>query len=121
DVAVVEIGDGGLEVVERVLLGVQVDRAAAGQRHQVAQVVVGADQVADEVDLGGDDVDGRHVDVLAVADDVVVAGAAQHRHPLGRGAALDRKSTRLNSSHVKISYAVFCLKKKRRDQRSDCQ
>src|SRR5690606_40819305 len=30
----------------------------------------------------------------------------------GIAAALDRKSTRLNSSHVKISYAVFCLKKK---------
>src|SRR5690606_41373794 len=30
----------------------------------------------------------------------------------GNIAALDRKSTRLNSSHVKISYAVFCLKKK---------
>src|SRR5439155_7432597 len=29
-----------------------------------------------------------------------------------RGLALDRKSTRLNSSHVAISYAVFCLKKK---------
>src|SRR5690606_41680248 len=28
--------------------------------------------------------------------------------------AKDRKSTRLNSSHVKISYAVFCLKKKRK-------
>src|SRR5690606_40824039 len=28
----------------------------------------------------------------------------------------DRKSTRLNSSHVKISYAVFCLKKKKRTQ-----
>src|SRR5690606_41134904 len=28
---------------------------------------------------------------------------------------LDRKSTRLNSSHVKISYAVFCLKKKNRN------
>src|SRR5690625_6704708 len=28
------------------------------------------------------------------------------------GAALDRKSTRLNSSHVASSYAVFCLKKK---------
>src|SRR5215510_11201851 len=28
------------------------------------------------------------------------------------GLALDRKSTRLNSSHVAISYAVFCLKKK---------
>src|SRR2546428_6603200 len=29
-----------------------------------------------------------------------------------RGAAEDRKSTRLNSSHDQISYAVFCLKKK---------
>src|SRR5690606_39960515 len=29
---------------------------------------------------------------------------------------VDRKSTRLNSSHVKISYAVFCLKKKNRKQ-----
>src|SRR5690606_39297209 len=29
-------------------------------------------------------------------------------------AELDRKSTRLNSSHVKISYAVFCLKKKKK-------
>src|SRR5436305_11317281 len=35
--------------------------------------------------------------------------AAQKR--LGK-AAEDRKSTRLNSSHVRISYAVFCLKKK---------
>src|SRR5262245_64619206 len=35
---------------------------------------------------------------------------------LGRvvsGSALDRKSTRLNSSHLGISYAVFCLKKKK--------
>src|SRR5690242_21341940 len=29
------------------------------------------------------------------------------------GAAIDRKSTRLNSSHMSISYAVFCLKKKK--------
>src|SRR5690606_29014912 len=29
------------------------------------------------------------------------------------GTGIDRKSTRLNSSHVKISYAVFCLKKKK--------
>src|SRR5204862_8124884 len=28
----------------------------------------------------------------------------------------DRKSTRLNSSHVEISYAVFCLKKKKKDK-----
>src|SRR5688572_32775300 len=31
-------------------------------------------------------------------------------------AALDRKSTRLNSSHSQISYAVFCLKKKKKKQ-----
>src|SRR5436305_4822820 len=31
------------------------------------------------------------------------------------GVRLDRKSTRLNSSHVRISYAVFCLKKKKKD------
>src|SRR5436305_15318792 len=29
---------------------------------------------------------------------------------------LDRKSTRLNSSHVRISYAVFCLKKKKKNK-----
>src|SRR5947209_20375385 len=36
---------------------------------------------------------------------------AIHRHRLG--VARDRKSTRLNSSHANISYAVFCLKKKK--------
>src|SRR3712207_8006780 len=30
-----------------------------------------------------------------------------------RGGSVDRKSTRLNSSHANISYAVFCLKKKK--------
>src|SRR5439155_23349393 len=34
-------------------------------------------------------------------------------HDLRRRRVLDRKSTRLNSSHVAISYAVFCLKKKK--------
>src|SRR6266576_1555302 len=33
--------------------------------------------------------------------------------PLGTCPLRDRKSTRLNSSHVEISYAVFCLKKKK--------
>src|SRR5690606_39374639 len=35
---------------------------------------------------------------------------------LARVEARDRKSTRLNSSHVKISYAVFCLKKKKKNK-----
>src|SRR5436309_12330632 len=39
------------------------------------------------------------------------------RAPRGRARRGDRKSTRLNSSHVKISYAVFCLKKKKKKQK----
>src|SRR5256885_2858862 len=36
-----------------------------------------------------------------------------NKHPLVPLSTLDRKSTRLNSSHLVISYAVFCLKKKK--------
>src|SRR5690349_22154330 len=36
------------------------------------------------------------------------------------GARRDRKSTRLNSSHVEISYAVFCLKKKKKNKNILC-
>src|SRR3989442_6794326 len=43
-------------------------------------------------------------------DDIALAADGLHQR-LGLHAA-DRKSTRLNSSHVRISYAVFCLKKK---------
>src|SRR5690349_23715059 len=50
---------------------------------------------------------GEHeVGVGATADELPAAG--------GELAAQDRKSTRLNSSHVEISYAVFCLKKKKK-------
>src|SRR2546430_5979008 len=42
--------------------------------------------------------------------------AIDPRRPGGTG---DRKSTRLNSSHSQISYAVFCLKKKKNQQRLD--
>src|SRR5256885_6669941 len=38
---------------------------------------------------------------------------AMHMIDPGRAATIDRKSTRLNSSHLVISYAVFCLKKKK--------
>src|SRR2546427_6756141 len=45
---------------------------------------------------------------------------AQLGDGLGRGAdpAQDRKSIRLNSSHSQISYAVFCLKKKKRNEKT---
>src|SRR5437870_11809250 len=46
--------------------------------------------------------------ILQKLDGVVDAREVDGSH------VLDRKSTRLNSSHVAISYAVFCLKKKKR-------
>src|SRR5256885_11128124 len=51
--------------------------------------------------------------MLLIADVVARAllGVADHR------IGLDRKSTRLNSSHLVISYAVFCLKKKTKKSR----
>src|SRR3712207_7773831 len=65
---------------------------------------------------------GRQVDQLAsLALDqlpdplsLVRAQVVHHHHLafLQRGTQEDRKSTRLNSSHANISYAVFCLKKK---------
>src|SRR5438034_8573360 len=41
-----------------------------------------------------------------------------HRRSVSRGGA-DRKSTRLNSSHTVISYAVFCLKKKKKKKKEN--
>src|SRR5437870_7213492 len=46
---------------------------------------------------------------------IAFVGLRSAQIPGGAGAA-DRKSTRLNSSHVAISYAVFCLKKKNNEQ-----
>src|SRR5437870_9321151 len=42
--------------------------------------------------------------------------ALGRRRGIRLGNTRDRKSTRLNSSHVAISYAVFCLKKKKKNQ-----
>src|SRR3712207_6925830 len=44
-------------------------------------------------------------------------GEAAHARGRDRRGDRDRKSTRLNSSHANISYAVFCLKKKKKKQR----
>src|SRR5688572_32562524 len=58
-----------------------------------------------------DDVDAPFLedfgDVFLAAEKQSSVGRLAHKFP-------DRKSTRLNSSHSQISYAVFCLKKKKR-------
>src|SRR5690606_40716416 len=56
--------------------------------------------------------EGRDLDEFHLVD--AGAGPDHFGHAMGLGQGQpDRKSTRLNSSHVKISYAVFCLKKKK--------
>src|SRR5437868_14768681 len=44
-------------------------------------------------------------------------GSDSRRSRASQSGGLDRKSTRLNSSHVSISYAVFCLKKKKKKKK----
>src|SRR5690606_26601547 len=63
--------------------------------------------------LKGLGADRTRVEVVPARNHREAVALAPHVH-LARGwnRQLDRKSTRLNSSHVKISYAVFCLKKK---------
>src|SRR3712207_7736470 len=62
----------------------------------------------------------RPVEQLPRKDELqIVTGSAEECRQNGvllgcYGPAEDRKSTRLNSSHANISYAVFCLKKKKR-------
>src|SRR5436305_11101356 len=46
-------------------------------------------------------------------------GRVHQRRDRRAAGLLDRKSTRLNSSHVRISYAVFCLKKKKKNRQND--
>src|SRR3712207_7769797 len=53
------------------------------------------------------------IDAVRALPGARVLGAVRGRLPAVRLRPRDRKSTRLNSSHANISYAVFCLKKKK--------
>src|SRR5207249_12141388 len=74
----------------------------------------GVEQFANGTRYEGDFVDGKWQGSgkIHYGDGVVYEGSffQSNRHGIGR-LQRDRKSTRLNSSHVSISYAVFCLKK----------
>src|SRR5438477_8106981 len=62
-------------------------------------------------DLLGSNPEGTIVWLLAVALLADTADRHSFKVPLAATESLDRKSTRLNSSHMSRSYAVFCLKK----------
>src|SRR3989454_4981917 len=58
----------------------------------------------------------KPTNVVCMAVNYMEDGTRSEPAPIN---ALDRKSTRLNSSHLVISYAVFCLKKKKKMRRPD--
>src|SRR5256885_10019349 len=67
----------------------------------------GSDQRGEKLSFGGKYLSFIHTDTIPIT-------MRQQRAALGfRAHSGDRKSTRLNSSHLVISYAVFCLKKKK--------
>src|SRR5438309_6408002 len=90
----------------------KLQRSAAGQS-PARRLLVG-DAIGDQLGLGRGDHPG-----LDLVDQIVLDAAARHRADHLTVVAdryhrpQDRKSTRLNSSHSSISYAVFCLKKKK--------
>src|SRR5690625_6906224 len=106
--AVVQLRDLGDDlVVGREDEGVELDlddRAVAADGH--------ADRGADDAGLGQRGID----DSLRTEVLLQTFGDAEDTAELADVLAEDRKSTRLNSSHVAISYAVFCLKKKKETQ-----
>src|SRR5690606_41146064 len=75
------------------------------------------DALRESLRAAGEELDSTRKRVLEAHPDLTLTGLYNVLEKIKAGAELsakeDRKSTRLNSSHVKISYAVFCLKKKR--------
>src|SRR5690606_40623705 len=86
--------------------------AADADRIAALSLVAGYDEVIAGEGCGDGEPGGRR-DVRHVGEANHYARASRRNHAQAGLQAEDRKSTRLNSSHVKISYAVFCLKKKK--------
>src|SRR5690606_40313142 len=110
-----ELAGGGLVHAgeQRVVVGAEATGQVGFERRPGAaygrDVVGVVDRLDDGVGRGGG------VDHVEVVEQTQLLHQAHGQvEPGGRhGVPRDRKSTRLNSSHVKISYAVFCLKKKK--------
>src|SRR5438874_7415328 len=66
------------------------------------------------------DLDYEHLLLVTHEDSAAAVGREYAAYLDRHDIVLDRKSTRLNSSHVEISYAVFCLKKKTSFLRVTC-
>src|SRR5699024_12445898 len=94
----------------------RIKTVVASQWHETVKYLSIDDVIGDIIDL---ELDKRAISIMTIQEEQVFS-----RNKIARGhhlfaqanslavAVINRKSTRLNSSHVSISYAVFCLKKK---------
>src|SRR5258708_14035415 len=81
--------------------------------HDALPIYLGVARRGVELGMSEQDLDHTNVDVLLEQVRGEAVPQRVRRHPIGQPSQSDRKSTRLNSSHQIISYAVFCLKKKK--------
>src|SRR5690606_40654242 len=102
---------GGIVGLLGLLLGGGGLAAIITSRSQARKTDADAQAVEAKV---GPEVDSIAVNALNVTTTALQAENARLVERLNQTLDTDRKSTRLNSSHVKISYAVFCLKKKKK-------
>src|SRR5438445_2859298 len=104
-------GEGRLSGIEAVSLG------RGEQEHRVACNGEGGNELDGKLGANLGLADTNKLFFVAMVDLDIPAPEVVLNDGLKR--QRDRKSTRLNSSHANISYAVFCLKKKKRYKRKD--
>src|SRR5471032_633113 len=78
DLAVMKVLERLVRLAQTVFLRREMDQSTIGQRHQLDQLGIGADQVADNSFLTGDHVDGRQLDLPAIANDVIEPAITGH-------------------------------------------
>src|SRR5690625_6861659 len=94
-----------IATIGAVFLGIMAMFLVLFRSLRVAIIAILPNMLAASVVLGGMGLAGIPLDMMTITIAAITVGV---------GVDQDRKSTRLNSSHVATSYAVFCLKKKNR-------
>src|SRR5258707_15415315 len=86
--------------------------------HGVDRFHIRSEETSGQVAIARDQALGRH-QAASLIGNIEVGQIEEDLHAQTNRFNLDRKSTRLNSSHANISYAVFCLKKKKKKKKSN--
>src|SRR5690242_14139020 len=109
-----EVSDRERELIETHLASCKTCSEQLADEKTFHSALISAPQSADEFDASGILLSQCRSELEEALDDLSAPPLEEHWRPFGwLRRWIDRKSTRLNSSHMSISYAVFCLKKKK--------